>query len=52
MEPDLKERKEFIYIPSHIFFHPANDTTPGVIITITFTFNIHHLFAEDRDLAH
>ena len=31
MEPDMKERKEFIYIPSHIVFHPANETTPGVM---------------------
>ena len=31
MEPDMKERREFIYIPSHIVFHPANEATPGVM---------------------
>ena len=64
MEPDMKERKEFIYIPSHIVFHPANETTPGVMrnhfhfqytpLHFRFQYNVcvFVVIAEDSDLAH
>jgi mitogen-activated protein kinase kinase kinase 5 len=31
MEPDMNKGREFIFVPSHIAFHAANDTTPGKI---------------------
>ena len=41
MEPDMKERREFIYIPSHIVFHPANEATPGVMNDESLSLSIH-----------